>query len=403
MRHALVIAASVAAGACSRGEHTVVRTVLDRTGVPMPGVRVQVEDQPWQTTDADGKATFAEVAGPFTVRLHQSFDRGDPTYLADVIQVLRGRTGREVVAEVGDAGPVRFHSARVIGTVTGRSGLPSTVVRVGVAYRDWSDWTVVAGDGSFDWFVPWRGVDAATEATVVLRAWESDAANPPGHYYGFGSASVHLNEYLGDIPGVVSLPLAPVAEGAVEGAVTIPSALMASFVETHLSLAFSRYEALELVNIPSAPEPFTLPVPSVPGGDPWISVVAGQPGVVVSWHNRRVTVPSSGLVFEPPGSPELVQPAAGAAIGDGTVFGWSPAEPAGSSTLYVECEWTDSVTDSLVDYFVEAGDIEAALPAIPGVSIAPGAACRWAVFWCAATDPAMEERCAWSADRRSGP
>jgi hypothetical protein len=397
MRRALVIAAAVAADACSGGEHIVVRTVLNRTGVPMAGVRVQIDEQPWRTTGADGRATFDGVPGSVTVRLHQSFDRGG-VHAGDVIQVLRGRTGREIVAEVGDAGAVQFHGAMVTGTVTGRSGPPSTVLHVGVAYRDWWTSTNTAADGSFEWGVPWRGEALATEATVILRAWETDAANPPTHYYGFGSTSVHLDEYM-DVPTVVSLSLAPVTDDAVQGTVTLPPALSSGFVNAFLTLAFSRYERLPLANIPSVPGPFTLAAPSVPGADPWINVQAGQ-----SWHNRRVAVPSSGLVFEPPQSPEPVEPAAGAAIGDATAFRWSASEPGGSSTLFVACEWIDAVRgNSFVSYFVEAEGLEATLPAIPGVGIAPGAACEWAVLWCARTDPAVEERCSWSAERRSGP
>ncbi len=63
MRRSLLIAAALAAGACS-GRDTgriVVRTVSDITGVPLAGIRVQVEAQPWATTGADGTATFAAV------------------------------------------------------------------------------------------------------------------------------------------------------------------------------------------------------------------------------------------------------------------------------------------------------------------------------------------------------
>src|SRR5207244_8682034 len=91
-------------GGCSDSP-IVVRTVSDKTGVGMAGIRVQVADQPWATTDADGKATFTAVSGTFTVRVHQS-----PTFAPlplEEIFVVEGQSGSQVVVEVeGNFGPL---------------------------------------------------------------------------------------------------------------------------------------------------------------------------------------------------------------------------------------------------------------------------------------------------------
>src|SRR5207253_9418926 len=92
---ALVMAGFLAMAACSSDAPIVVRTVSDRTGVGMAGIRVQVAAQPWATTDGDGKATFTPVSGTFTVRVHQSLTF--VPYPSDSILVLEGSSGTEVV------------------------------------------------------------------------------------------------------------------------------------------------------------------------------------------------------------------------------------------------------------------------------------------------------------------
>jgi hypothetical protein len=69
----VITAIAVAAcSSCSSSDELVVQIVdsLPRpfnTG-PIPGVRVQVNDSDWVTTDANGTVTFTNVAPPFTVR-----------------------------------------------------------------------------------------------------------------------------------------------------------------------------------------------------------------------------------------------------------------------------------------------------------------------------------------------
>jgi hypothetical protein len=390
MRQPLLIAAALVAGACSNSDPgpIVVRTVADRTGVPVGGVQVQVEAQPWATTGADGKANFAAVPRPFTVRVHQS-----PRSDSHSVFVLRGRTASEVVAEVvgNPNGFSSFRRARVSGIVAGRSGSPSARVKVSVGQRNGDYGTVAAADGSFDFDALWQG-DAA--AKVFVRASESDGASPPGHYYGFGSASVSVVDG-GETVGV-PLRLEPVVEGLVSGTASLPAALATPRrVDAFLWLAFDRYQQFQLQSSPVTPESFAVVVPSVPGAEALLRIHAVGGGVQ-SWHQRRVAAPSSGVGFSLPAPAELLEPAAGAAVGSATVFRWSRGEPGGSSTFFLGCEWAQTGS---VSYLIETEGVEATRPEIPGVAVPPGATCRWAVFWCAAAAPAMEERCAWSMER----
>jgi hypothetical protein len=385
----------VALAACSGGGPVVVRAVSGRTGVPVAGIQVQVDGQPWTTTGADGKATFAAAPRPFTVFLHQSRPLGDLPAVESVI-VLRGRTESEVMAEV-DGSPWR--STGITGTVTGRSGPPSSLVRVGLDYKEPTigaaigAFSVAGGDGSFGSDIRWEG---KSSEPVVLRAFESDAANPPSHYFGFGSASASVSE--SDLTTGVRLSLQPVPEGAVEGAVTLPSALVSSDNPTlALWLDFAPYDRLLLTSNFTPAGKFSLVAPSVAGAQTWIGVAArGQGGF--AWQERRVDVPSGGLALDLATPPELVEPTAGAPIGAVTVFRWSPGVPGGSYSLSLSCKSTPA-GDHFVTYDLEAEGLDATLPAIPGVALVPGSDCDWTVLWCAATDPAKEKSCSFSTSR----
>jgi hypothetical protein len=374
--------AVLATNACSQSPgRLVVRTVADTTGNPLAGVSVQVAAQPWSTTDAEGKATFDAVPGLFTVRVHSPGQ----------VLVLSGRTGPEVVAEVPPPEPSQWHFAHTIGSVGGRSA-STTVVHVGFApFKDWSTWKPATVDGSFDMFIGWRGLASESATRQTLHAWESDAANPAGHYYGFGrSGRLPLQE--DSVTTGVSLSLTPVSQATVESTVSLPAGITASEVLQQLSLVFGRYEQLTLGERIGPPGNFTSNfswiVPSVAGAQAWISVWAGG-----SWHRRLVGAPSGQLVFVPPVRPELLEPATGSAIGNAT-FRWSAPETGGSSLLWAKCNWTDSVAgNASLTYSVEAESTDGILPVIPGISVPPGSACQWTVRWCAGGDTAVEERC----------
>lgn len=229
---------------------------------------------------------------------------------------------------------------------------------------------------------------------MVLRAWESDAADPPGHYYGFGSASASVSENA--LLDGVQISLHPVAEGPVEAAVTLPAAFASSTeMVASLWLSFARYEQFQLASYFTAPGRFTLVAPSVGEAETWVGVSAAAHGAL-SRQQRRVAVPSQGLSFQLAAPPELVEPVADAAIGSGTIFRWSRGAPGGSHSLSLSCESTRA---HFITYLLESDGLEASLPAIPGLALVPGSSCTWGVLWCAAADPAEEKSCSWSPGR----
>ena len=386
-----LIAGVLVIGGCSGGgggESVVVRTVTDRTGAPTAGVRVQVEDSPWVTTDAAGEASFEDIAEPFTVRLHEPDDAWD-----NVI-VLGGRTGREVVAEVGGPGIPEWHSAAVSGTVSGRAGDASdSIVRVGVApYKDYSIYVEAAADSTFDVSVLWREPPGVSSATLALHAWEVDTATPPGHYYGFARSPAQTFVEREAVEGM-NLSLEPVDEAIVDATISVPAGVTVAPL-MHLWLDYAPYEQLTVVAEEIDPDPFSIVVPQVPDAESWLGVWAGA-----RWHFRLIDGASSDLAFAPPASSELLAPAEGASLSAAPVFRWNPIEPGGISSLFVSCSTPDA--QSGAKFFITpdpADGDQATLPTIDGVDIPAAATCSWSVFWCAADSP-TEKRCSWGLER----
>ena len=406
MRAPVGLLAILGSAGCAGDGGLIVRTVSEYGGTPIAGAEVQVGDQGWITTGSNGEARFAATAAPYTVLIHQPMKFTDSHGVAhqnDKIWRLLGQTANPLVVEV-DGSLAQIYKSSVSGTVTGRSGEPNTVVRIGG--------TLAAADGTFSdpsgiW---WEG---GPTYELDLRALETDAASPPGRYLRFASRRVTATDptgFLGsggNLSGV-TLQLAPVSEARVSGQVSAADAFAQAELRSSLSLRFGRYDlyGVGAGTVSGRPAQFDYPVPRVDGGQPWItfSAIAAAGGAhhpAFAGHQRGVTAPASGLSFDLPGPASLLEPAEGAAIGPSTIFRWSPVLPGGKYLLDMECdEWTDGAVTHGIHYRgVESAGTEASLPAIPGVSIPPGTACRWSTVWVAAGDRAVENRYSWSADR----
>lgn len=405
VRAALLWLVVFGASCWRNGDELVVRTVSEYSGLPMQDVRVQVDDQAWVTTDAEGKARFAAVTGSFTVRIHQSFSAEGGAYRADKVWELRGRSGADVVVMV-DGTPAPHHEGIVSGTVSGRSGSASSAVWVwisGGARGNGHGGEVLArSDGTFDLPVAWEGAPAAT---LTLRAVESDGASPPGDYLGFGATVVTLSDTgIGASVSGVTLPLQPVTEATVTGTVSTPVILSGAPSSSAVLAVFGEFDHRRLGTGPSPPSTFSLAVPQITGAAPWVGFIAGT--APASQHARRVELSSSAVAFSLPDPVELLEPADAASIGPATTFRWGAGPAGGTYALVVYCSWSDGgVTRSVGFRGIETGSTSAALPAIPGLTMAAGAACDWQVFWRATADPALESRWSSSAKRHgtSGP
>src|SRR5207253_609693 len=110
--------------------------------------------------------------------------------------------------------PTQWHYAHAAGIVGGRAA-STTVLHVGFGpFKDWDTWSAAAADGSFDMTIGWRGHASESATRLTLHAWESDAADPPGHYYGFGSSS-SLSVQEDSVTARVPLSLTPVSQAPV--------------------------------------------------------------------------------------------------------------------------------------------------------------------------------------------
>jgi hypothetical protein len=397
---AVLVVGFLPMGGCS-DRPIVVRTVSDRTGLGMAEIRVQVADQPWATTDADGKATFAAVSGTFTVRVHQSITY--VPYPEDWILVVEGSSGSEVVVEVdGNFGLLSpphlppWYDAEVSGSVVGWTQPTSASTWVQVSYSGSWLTSYVANDGSFDLSFPFQ----APATSVTLRAYEGDPRDPYQltRLFAYGSATVPVVK--GGHTTGPSVSLQPVVMGTVEGTASVAAPLAGAEVRGWCSIGFGRYEpaAVFFAETTVTPAGFSLPVASIQGGETSVTLLTTRGGGRGSARQRRsVSVPATGVAFQLPAPAELLEPADAAFVDSTTVFRWNVSDTGGTSTLGLWCDWTaDSIPHS-VGYSVSTTGSQATLPAIPGVAVPAGASCSWSVGWHAATSG--EDRSSSSAGR----
>src|SRR5438270_401118 len=406
---AVLVVGFLPMGGCS-DPPIVVRTVSDRTGLGMAGIRVQVADQPWAMTDADGKATFTAVSGMFTVRVHQSpnFATSAPYPCAngaclEEIFVVEGLSGSQVVVEVdGNFGLLSpphlppWYDADVSGSAVGWTQPTSASTWVQISYSGTWLPSQVASDGSFDLSFPFQ----APATSVALRAYEGEPNSPYQltRLFAFGSATVPVVK--GGHTTGVSVSLRPVVMGTAEGTASLAAPLAGAEVRGWCSIGFGGYEpaAVFFAGTTVAPAAFSLPAASVPGGETSVTLFTTLGGGRGSARQRRsVSVPATGVAFQLPAPAELLEPAEAAFIDGTTFFRWNASETGGTSTLGLGCDWTaDSVLHS-VGYSVSTTGSQATVPAIPGVAVPADASCSWAVNWHATTSAG--ERSSSSAGR----
>jgi hypothetical protein len=206
----------------------------------------------------------------------------------------------------------------------------------------------------------------------------------------------------------VSIALQPVAQSLVRGTVSLPEVYSADGASLRRWLAFPSKELLflpEQVNRVVIPaDRFVVALPWVAGTATWFGVSGHAPKFTgYGWHHRRIDFPPRDQAFSVPPPPDLLNPPESAPVASMTPFRWKTTETGGSSTLFVDCDWSsaDPATPDPrhVSYAIETSGTELTLPAIPDLELRPGASCMWSVLWCATANPAEEERCAVSATR----
>ena len=387
------------------GGGLVVKTVSEYGGTPIGGVKVQVGEQGWTTTGANGEARFAPAATPYTVRIHQRLETtvGGRSRQNDKVWQLVGQTANPLAVEV-DGSLAQIYKSRLAGSVAGRSGAPNTRVLV-LGSPVGPDRTFGSANGPLVW---WEG---GTRYDFTLRAVESDTNQPPAHYAGYAAGRVTVTDTTGllgqggNLTGV-GLQLAPVAESSVAGRVALAEGLSAASLRSQVALRFSQSDWLELGEGSGQPATFQYTVPIVSGGELWVRFFASPtaPASTVAafgFHHRKVALPSTGVSLDVPAPVSLTEPAEAATFGPATLFRWSAGPAGGKYSLDLSCgDWSEGAVTRNIHYRgIETTTPEVALPAIPDVVVPAGTSCSWAVDWIALSDPSSERRGSRSFER----
>ncbi len=355
------------------GDEVVVRTVAPSyNNAPEAGVRVQINDAPWQTTDAEGETVFSEVSRPYSLMLAQNLDRGQDR----VVLQLIGRDDDLLALPVFGTGredePIRHGS--ISGSIAGRSAEPGSSVFVFV--RSMEETNPVGeqlesifpeGDAFTLPSLEWRG-----EATrsFTLHAIES---GPEG--FTAAAATVVTLQDPGGLGGMVTdavLELVPVGQQLVRGTVAMPDGL--DDRRASLELVF---EEGSYVWVSGSSELFSgefeFAFPEIEGTTARLSFRAHNPQIGgASEAELTLTPPLEDLDVTLPAPVELLEPEPGAAVDADTTFRWTAVPGAEIYSLLVSCP-------SINYRMIETRDTQAALPAIQGLDLPRDEVCQWAV------------------------
>jgi hypothetical protein len=285
--------------------------------------------------------------------------------------------------------------ASIAGSVTNRSADVGSVTRVTagapIEGNPYLNPVQVGADGTFQMQATWDQ-SLSPAQTIVLRALESDTADPPRHYTGYGSAHVSVSD--GAPVNGVTVQLGPVAETRISGTLTTTGQLAGGNVGTSLVLVFPNDWGISLAR---HAEPRT-----VPGSFDYTVPIAGTQTALVGFHvdasyigggsgsqRRYVAIaegaPVSGLLFDIPAPVALVEPADGATIGTDTVFRWTTGPPGGSYDLGVSCYLPGSASqdgrDIVTGWGINTTNTEARVFSTPFLRLVPGMRCYWGVVW----------------------
>jgi hypothetical protein len=389
----ILVIGTVALAGCGSGspkyDELVVQTIegmLDPFNTaPIEGVHVQVNNQPWATTDANGKATFKNVVRPFTVRsTYPLLPGGDTHVVWNGVGETQGLDANPAVIVIN-----RYHASTrqvsIAGSVANRSADAGSVTRVSAGAPIYADPVQVAADGTFQIQGTWDRLLSPTQ-TIVLHALESNTADPfPTQYSRYGSASVSVTD--GTPVNGVMVQLGPVAQTQISGNVTMTGAPAGTVLAVSLLLVFPNNSLINLANHdgehPAVPGPFDYTVPIAGTQTAEIHFYGGGQ-VGQGSHSRHVAIadgtPVGGLAFDIPALVTLVEPADGATIGTDTVFRWTMGPPGVTYYLSVVCR-NGQIRDVETDWKILTPSTEARLFSTPFITLVPGMTCFWGVDW----------------------
>ncbi|HTE56777.1 MAG TPA: hypothetical protein VK698_38250 [Kofleriaceae bacterium] len=382
----------------------VITTVSEYGGSPIAGVRVQVDDEEWATTDQRGEAGFVGIEPPYSVRLFQALETESMRF-QDVWELVdQTETRLEIPV---DGSRVTTHEGDITGSISGTTGGESQIAVFGGKFPDTGAVSLAEEDGTFQLAgFRWEG---PASRSFDLHALESDTADPPTHYIGFGNASITLRDSGEGATAEASIELAPVGESHVTGSVAVADGL-APALRPSLRLELADGAAVDLGSGDAAltPGDFELTAPDIDGATMRLAfrggdLTGGPPAGPSAYVSLALTLPADDVAIDLPAAVELVEPADGASIDGATVFRWDELAGGTRYGLHLSCEWDGGN----VNYrLIETTGTEVSLPDIPELDVGAGATCFWRVGWFegeatgyeSVTLPA-ELRSSWSAER----
>jgi hypothetical protein len=356
------------------GDEVVVRTVGPyNDNAPEAGVRVQINDGPWQTTNEEGETVFSDVTRPYSVMLAQNLDRE----VDRIVLQLIDRDDDLLVLPVfttGDGGEDPTHYGSISGSIAGRSAKPGSSVLVFVRSMAEDDPVgeqlvpvVPEGDAFTLPSVVWRGEPTHS---FTLHAIESEAKG----FTAAGTTVATLSDPDG-LGGTVTdavLELVPVEQEVVRGTVAMPEGLDDRSADVELVFEEDSYVWVSGSSELSGGE-FDFAFPRIEGTTARLSFRAHDPQVGgASQAELALTLPVEDLDVTLPVPVELVEPEPGAVVDADTVFRWTAVPGAEIYSLSISCPYINYRT-------IETRDTQATLPAIPDLDLPRDQVCSWAV------------------------
>lgn len=356
------------------GDGVVVRTVAPSyNNAPEAGVRVQINDAPWQTTDAEGETVFSEVARPYSLMLAQNLDRGLDRR---VLQLIERDDDLLVLPVFGATGqedqPLRRGS--ISGSIAGRSAEPGSSVYVFVRsmeetrpFGEQLELIFAEGDAFTLPLLEWRG-EATRSFTLHAIEWG------PESFIAAAATVVTLQDPggLGAMVTDAVLELVPVGQELVRGTVAMPDGLDDRRASLELVFEEGSYVWVSGSEELASGE-FEFAFPVVEGTTPRLSFRAYNPQIGgASEAELTLTPPLEDLDVTLPAPVELLEPEPGAAVDADTTFRWTAVPGAETYSLGVYCF-------SIHYRMIETRDTQATLPAIQGLDLPRDEVCQWAV------------------------
>lgn len=344
MRAAIVLAAAALLGMAACSDRNIrVRTVSEYNAtIPIGGIHVQLDDQPWVVTDDSGEVVLEPAEeGTHTVRVLQQtvYDPGVTERRVvsdDVWQFVEVERGEFVV--LVDGSEVDQHPCTLEGTTSGAEGAQSVSIRLA------NSGSGSAMDGAFEFMT-----EATPDPVAIFGLAVFDAGSPDERFrYGWAAVDIKRS---GDSCGAsgITLELAPVPATHLHGRIRLPAEYSQQDFDVEVGVQVAEgdqgvffYLASEYGDGPEITFDTYVPAIGTPfvGGGSKRACTEGRAEFIDDCVPRvamRLDVedPSQELVIDLPAPRTMSAPGSEVAIG--TEFQWDAGPTEGTYSLQGQC------------------------------------------------------------------